>query len=864
MDSITGREPCAGSIVPMAIGRGPGRGMRTGGLVVEAGQGGAVKRGTAMVHRLVACAAYLLMVVPGLALALDLGPIESRSALFEPLDARIPMRDVQPGDIEGLNVTLGSPAQFELAGVARLQHLDLLEFTVVSQSDGGGYIQVSTDEPIIESSLTFLVDVDWPRGRAVRGYRLHLSPTPRIAVAGTPGTRAAPEVQPETAPSAAAPASPPAGVATYGPVRSSDTLWSIASRLRPDRSVSVQRMMLAVLEANPDAFAIPNVNALNENAVLRIPSREEIGADDLTAAIAEVERQHEAWKAYRESGRAAPAPAAPAAPSDPTPEPSGRIEVVSPETPVAGRAPDADTRALRNQLALAVEEADARRRQNDELTLRLTEAEDHIRELSRLVELKNEEIAALQARLQAIAETAPTPAPSEMEPMPAPAPTEMEPMPTPAPSELEVTPAPAVVTSDEVRPDTMPFGLGALPVNPVFLVGGAGLLLILLGVIALLRRRRASAGDDELSERAADPETESSAASQAAVAEADGGSAGDDDNLLRELEAAAETEAGSVSPGADDNLLRELEAVASDLADETDDRRPFDGRAAPSADFSEGADLEAPEREFLRFERDDLPDERMENLWPDEPETERALLEELDADAETADITFDLDALADDESDSSTQQDGTDDDFDIRDLTDLAELAAASEEDAGSTLGEAADDIRGDLDLLFGDREGREIDADAPSSAAADGGGDPLDLVGLPDDAGRGAPDDGRDGDGSLASGFGAVDTTEPGVDRASAPKARTGDGRESREDDPRALGSPSQALFDEATDDGETEAFSLDGLGEDEVQTKIDLAQVYMEMGDTDSARGFLEAVLAEGDADQQEAAREMLSKLA
>ena len=46
-------------------------------------------------------------------------------------------------------------------------------------------------------------------------------------------------------------------------------------------------------------------------------------------------------------------------------------------------------------------------------------------------------------------------------------------------------------------------------------------------------------------------------------------------------------------------------------------------------------------------------------------------------------------------------------------------------------------------------------------------------------------------------------------------------------------------------------------------MQTKIDIAQVYMEMGDTDGARGFLEAVLAEGDADQRDAAREMLAKL-
>ena len=69
---------------------------------------------------------------------------------------------------------------------------------------------------------------------------------------------------------------------------------------------------------------------------------------------------------------------------------------------------------------------------------------------------------------------------------------------------------------------------------------------------------------------------------------------------------------------------------------------------------------------------------------------------------------------------------------------------------------------------------------------------------------------------------------------------------------------------LDDSLDDGDTDPPSLDDLGEDEAQTKIDLAQVYMEMGDTESARGFLEAVLAEGDAEQQETARRMFSQLA
>ena len=260
-------------------------------------------RGMTIVRRLAVCMVCLAAFVPRLASALELGPIEARSALYEPLDARISIRDARSGDLEGLNVMLGSPAQFELAGVPRLQHLNLLEFVVVEGGDGDGYIHVRTDEPIIEPSLTFLIDVDWPRGRTVRGYKLRLSAAVDRAAAASQGRRAAPAAQPETGTSRTTPASPPvSGDFDYGPVRTSETLWSIAARLRSDDSVSVQRMMLAILETNPEAFVIRNVNALNAGATLRIPGRAEIGPDDLHAAIAEVHRQNSAWSEYRKGG----------------------------------------------------------------------------------------------------------------------------------------------------------------------------------------------------------------------------------------------------------------------------------------------------------------------------------------------------------------------------------------------------------------------------------------------------------------------------------------------------------------------------------------------------------------------------------
>ena len=765
-----------------------------------------------VMHRLLVCVVCLLMLAPRFAPALGLGAIDVRSARNEPLEARIPLSRTQSGDVEGLRVELGSPAQFELAGVARLHFLELLEFTVVEEG-GRGYIRVWTDEPIVEPSLTFLVEVDWPRGRTVRGYKLRLAQ----AVAGTAGASAngppAPEVERE--PGNGASVSTPApvlasGGATYGPIRASDTLWSLATRLRPDDSVSVQRMMLALLESNPEAFAIRNVNALNAGAILRIPARDEIRPDGPEAAIAEVKRQHEAWARHRESVRAAPVPSAPApAPSSrkTEPEPSGRIEVVSSETAMnaAGREERADIQTLRNELALAIEEADVGRRENEELKLRLAEVEDHVRELNRLVALKSEEIAALQAELRAMAEMEPEPAPPETDV----APPEAKPEPAPAAPEGESKPEPAPPV---VESKSMPFGLAALPVNPVFLVGGAGLLLILLGVVALLRRR-ASAGED-----------------------------------------AALGPAEPPSPG-EDNLLVELEAVAADLADETVDPRDRRPRAAPAAGPAGGMVSAAVGSDAVRSVPEGLAEKRIADLWKALPETEHTPSAEPEADDGKADVSFDIDALAREDSGSSTADDEAGDDLDTGDL---------ASEWKGDSTGPASE-AAGDPDLHLSRHEARAADPAASAPASATGAGDPADLVyGIPDDRRKDTPLVTPAGEASVDARSPDAGTAKRGADWQSA---ATADERADLEPGPDEDSGGSKvtphALLDDPADHGEAGAFSMEDFGEGEVQTKLDLAQVYMEMGDTDRARGFIEAVLAEGDADQRDAAREMLSKL-
>ena len=385
----------------------------------------------------------------------------------------------------------------------------------------------------------------------------------------------------------------------------------------------------------------------------------------------------------------------------------------------------------------------------------------------------------------------------------------------------------------EAEPKPLPFGLGALPVNPVFLVGGAGLLLLLLGVLALLRRRRASAGEDDVLE----------------VAEA--------------------------SSPEEDDLLFELEAVAAELADEPDVPPRRAARAGPAAVAAAGsaavldggAKPESPPDDAARPGSEDLVEERIAQLWRDEGDAapERMVAVDTEADDEASEITFDIDALTGDDSDRGMRDDEADEDFDIADLADLADDREAPPPETDPNR--PGDDAMDRFSRFFGsdDNAGTD-DSGVPESAPDAGGGDPSEPVpGIPDDGWLEADLATLDDQIPLDADAGTSGAPDEGVDWSAGPAAEPSvDFAPDAGDDLDDSASTSQALLDESTDGGETDQFSLEEFGEGEVQTKIDLAQVYMEMGDTESARGFLEAVLAEGDAEQQEIAREMLSKLA
>ncbi|NHA15525.1 FimV/HubP family polar landmark protein [Thioalkalivibrio sp. XN279] len=346
-----------------------------------------------MSRKLIFLGVLSLVLAPGAALSLGLGEIRLNSYLNQPLDAEISLSISSPEERESLRVAMASPEAFARYGLARPAYFDDIQFDVRASGPSAATIVVSTSRPVVEPFLTFLVEASWNGGQILREYTVLLDP-PVFLPAPEPQAAPAPAVEaPRPAPEAVSrpapeppPVAAPAPVARdydydtqYGPVQRNETLWGIAQRVRPDASFTTNQVMVALFEANPEAFD-GNINRLRAGAILRVPSRDRMAATTTTQANAEVRRQNQAWS----TAAAAPAPERRlelAPPTETAPEPAPGPA----ETPAATAPTGLPAAAPGSTTDPVLEAVDALR--------------GELAETRRLMELKDAEIAALQARL---------------------------------------------------------------------------------------------------------------------------------------------------------------------------------------------------------------------------------------------------------------------------------------------------------------------------------------------------------------------------------------------------------------------------------------------------------------------------------
>ncbi|MFB2865084.1 FimV/HubP family polar landmark protein [Aeromonas sp. MdU4] len=83
---------------------------------------------------------------------------------------------------------------------------------------------------------------------------------------------------------------------SYGPIRPTDTLWSLASKYRPSSSVSVYQTMVAIYEKNPRSFADGNINHILVGSRITLPTEAEARVITDAEARAKFRSDNASWK----------------------------------------------------------------------------------------------------------------------------------------------------------------------------------------------------------------------------------------------------------------------------------------------------------------------------------------------------------------------------------------------------------------------------------------------------------------------------------------------------------------------------------------------------------------------------------------
>ncbi len=349
--------------------------------------------------------------------ALGLGEIKLDSFLNEPLKARVDLLNTEGLHSDEVRIRLATREDFERMGVERAYFLTSISFAVNVDASGKGVISITSEDPVLEPYLDFIVEARWPSGRLLREYTVLVDPplfdtttpvmsaTERVSeVEGIPmpgesgkksadpaaasGTRVdvrksglAPGAMPDRDFNAETSSSPRAGSRYM--IHRDDTLWEIASSARPAGS-SVHQTMLDIQRLNPDAFIDGNINRIKAGYIIYLPTEGDISSQDLSAALAEVKQQNADWEAGRAS---APITSGPKLRISAEPAQDSDESVADAGTYAAGGS-------------AAAEELERASLEQAEMAEELAAVQQQVNTLQRIVSVKDDQIAALQAALE--------------------------------------------------------------------------------------------------------------------------------------------------------------------------------------------------------------------------------------------------------------------------------------------------------------------------------------------------------------------------------------------------------------------------------------------------------------------------------
>lgn len=328
------------------------------------------------------------LLAPVSAYPLGVGELTLNSALNESLNAEISLALSANEDINDISVSIASPEKFAEAGISWHYYLSGIRFNKVSKGNNKYIVELTSNNIVQEPFLDFLLEVKWPNGNVFKSFTVLVDPAPESQsdfmepVQGlvnkpkksvTTARVVEREVEPDL--------SSLAVEGEYGPTKRNDSLWKIAEKINHNQDQSVEQVMMALYKANPRAFYKKNVNALMAGKTLKIPSNSDINQLSKQQAHTEFYLQHDIWTGKRK-----------ARPNSRVVAPSVKKKAKQ----LTLVSPVKDELKAEDGLVADTEQKQTLINQNEALQARLALLEEKFSVMQKMLTIKDKELAALQ------------------------------------------------------------------------------------------------------------------------------------------------------------------------------------------------------------------------------------------------------------------------------------------------------------------------------------------------------------------------------------------------------------------------------------------------------------------------------------
>jgi pilus assembly protein FimV len=383
--------------------------------------------------------------------AAGLGRINVLSTLGQPLRAEVELSGT-PDELDSMVVRMASQSAYKSANIDYgVAQVDIK--TVVERRGNGAIIKLASSKPVGEPFMDLLLDLTWSGGHLQREFTFLLDPS------DMPGARqqitAAPLVsapvvstplepsrqEPQRGASAPVPPQPTSvpgpraehtgtvvaneravvkqpGAADYT-VKRGDNISRIAAEVKPDE-VTQEQMIAALYKANSKAFLGGNINRLRAGRILKVPDADEAGKihsgearriifkasnfEQYRKTVAAAAPTRDNATAQAGSGKVAPQ----VEPTSPQTQPKDKVTVtattVGKQQSTAGS--NTDSAATKARLQALADENASREKQLQDANSRIKALDENVKQLQKLLDLKNEALAKAEADAKAVQEQA--------------------------------------------------------------------------------------------------------------------------------------------------------------------------------------------------------------------------------------------------------------------------------------------------------------------------------------------------------------------------------------------------------------------------------------------------------------------------